>query len=120
VTVPAGTDVVARIGYAAGTYGLVEAALRGTTNTLSVNGGPAVDLFPFFGPIGQNGTGFVSFAYYDTGIVLQPGESATLTLDSVLLHPLPDLIGFVNGDSGRPIVYPAQTLIAGTCTVTGV
>jgi hypothetical protein len=117
---PAGTSIVARLGWAAKNTGLVQEYLKSQTTTFSVNGGDPVDVSNSYGDIAEYaGGGFVSWVNYDTGAVLVPGENMTFRTVLSVAHPSLDGLVFADGEKGRPLFYGAGTLLDVSCTVTG-
>ena len=118
---PADTSIVARFGWAAKNRGLVQEYLNSQATTFAVNGGQPVDVSGSYGAIdAYEPGGFVSWAYYDTGIVLAPGESMTFHTVVSLAHRSLDGVVFEDGEKGRPLFYGPGTLLDVDCTVTGV
>ena len=118
---PAGTDIVVRQGWAAKNGGLVQDWLNAQTTTFAVNGGAPVDASDSHTSIqGYPPGGFVSYVFYDTGIVLAPGESMTFhTVQSISRRLLDGIVFADGGDNGKPLFAEAGTQLDVTCTVTG-
>src|SRR5262245_30202899 len=74
-TRPAGTELRLRLGENSYTSGNLVAWLNAETTTVSINGGPVIDLTNNFNPITFEDPFYVTRNFYDTGIVLQPGVS---------------------------------------------
>jgi hypothetical protein len=118
---PAGTSIVARFGWAAKTRGLVQDYLSAQTTTFSVNGSASADVSGSYSAVDEyEPGGFVTWVYYDTGIVLAPGESMTFHTELSVAHRLLDGVVFENGEKGRPLFGGPGTLLDIDCTVTGV
>ena len=110
VTRPAGTEIVARFGWAATNFGLVHDFLQAQTTTLSVNGGTPVDVSDRYGaPAGSQGD-VGAFVNVPTGVVLSAGQSMTFEYVVSVSHLIFDGESF-----GGPGVLADLT-----CTVTGV
>ncbi|HUZ70136.1 MAG TPA: hypothetical protein VMU65_10520 [Candidatus Saccharimonadales bacterium] len=114
VTVPAGLPFVVYGGWSASTIGEVRDWLNGTTNMLSVGGGPSLDMTPYFLGLTHewNPPYWSDIFFYPVG-ALAAGDTVTIawTMDSS--RPMPD--GATNFP-GRP---PAGGVATFTCTVTG-
>jgi hypothetical protein len=119
-TVPAGTEVVVSVGWATKNAGLAEDFLQTQTTTVSVNGGPVADVSSLYDKPAPFATGWATFVYYPTGIVLGAGETMTFTISATISHRLLDGVTFVNGISGEPVFAEAGSLFSFDCTVTGV
>ena len=115
-TVAAGSAVTVRGGWAAATRGLVEDFLHAQQTTISVNGGPAVDISGSYQAASGN---WRTDVFYPTGITLATGESLIFTLRVTTSHRLHDGLVFEDGTSGKPRFAEAGILFAVTCTVTG-
>ena len=116
VTRPAGSTIVVRNGFATKTYGLNVDFLKAETTTISVNGGPAVDISNLYGaPMQPNGGGWVSNTFYPTGVTLaNPGDTMTFTISVSLSHRFADVMA----DPGQPLFGGPGVIFSGTCTVT--
>ena len=110
--VPADTPITVFGGWGASHPGLVEDWLHGSVNTISVNGGPAVDLSSYFAGITDewNPPDWADIFFYPIG-QLAVGQTVTVAYTYTIEHRLTDGInGFANpGDS--------ETF---RCTITGV
>lgn len=116
-TVAAGTPLQARGGWAAKNRGLVQDFLGSQTTSLSVDGGPTVDMT--YGPITQNGRDDwgVRFAY---GLpALAAGQAMTVLESLSLSHAMPDGLTFQSDDNSKPSLWGPGTLVW-TCIVTAV
>ena len=120
-TVPAGSTVTVRMGFAEETRGILETLLAGQTTTLTVNG-TTTDVTNLFGTPFQRPNGsWATNAFYDTGITLAAGQSLTFTQDTTFLHAFPEVLLPTFGASpGMPIFDVAGPQPPLTCTVTGV
>jgi hypothetical protein len=118
---PAGTDIVVRQGWAAKNRGLVEDWLNEQTTTFEINGGAPIDASNSHTAIqGYAPGGVASYVYYDTGIVLAPGESMTFHTVLSISHRTLDGVLFADGgDNGKPLFAEPGTQLDVTCTVTG-
>jgi hypothetical protein len=114
-TVPAGSQVTVRIGWADINRGLVQDFLNAQTTTATVNGSPVANASSYWGPISDNN---VTFWLYDTGVVLGAGDTMTVTADVSLSHPIPG----GKDDEGHPLFNGPGSIFGGpiTCTITGV
>jgi len=113
VTVPAGSQVVVRQGWASGNVGLVRDFVNAQTTTVSLNGGAPVDVSNLWSTPAPVAAGAVSFVSYDTGTTLAAGESLTFRLTTTLAHPVLD-------KEPGGAVRVTGTPIDATCTVTAV
>jgi hypothetical protein len=115
VTVPAGSTISFRIGWAAKTASLDSAFLKDLTLNATVDGSPIADAMSYWStpaPTVINGnSAYLTTWLYPTGITLQSGDSLTLVWNGVLRHPITD--GFGNR-------APAGDFLGGddTCIVT--
>jgi len=118
VTRPAGSTIVVRNGFATKTYGLGVNFLNAETTTISVNGGPAVDISSLYGAPTQESDGsWESNAFYATGVNLaNPGDTMTFTISVSLAHRFAD----VQLEPGQPLFGGPGVIFSGTCTVTAV
>ena len=121
VTRPAGSTITVRQGVSEQERGILTAFLREQTTTVSINGGPAVDLTAAWGASAQSPLGdWVSFAEYPTGITLGAGDSLTIAFSLTLAHRLPEVVSPAAGfPAGQPVFNEPGTT-TWTCTVTGV
>ena len=119
VTVPAGTQVVVTEGWATKSLGLTQDFLKAQTTTISVNGGPALDVSGFWGPPESHPLAWETSFSYPTGIVLGTGESLTFTVTTSISHRLLDGLFFASGTGGKPLFSDPGTLFEFSCTVTG-
>jgi hypothetical protein len=109
VTRPAGTEIVVRQGWATVTQGESLDFIHAQRTTISVNGGPTVDLSRSWTMPQLYGGYWTTFVFYPTGIVLGPGQSLTFHYVGAVTHRIYDGVSF----SGP------GTQIDSTCTVTG-
>ena len=98
-TVPADTPITVFAGWESANRGLVTEAVNGSTNTLSVDGGPGIDLAPYFqGPEPRsewnpNGTNdWVDFFFYTVPAVAL-GQSETVAYTYIINHKMSDGLG---------------------------
>jgi hypothetical protein len=117
--VPAGSTIVVRQGFAEQTRGVLTTFLGAQTSTVSVNGGPAVDVSGgYSAPAQQPDGSWASFVNSPTGITLAAGESLTFAFTLTLSHVVPEvLIPPLGGEPGKPAFNPATTQVW-SCTVT--
>ena len=80
-TRPAGTELRLRLGENSYNRGNLIAWRNAETTTVSINGGPLIDLTNNFDPITFEDPFYVTRNFYDTGIVLQPGVSVSVVYD---------------------------------------
>ncbi len=112
VTVPAGTPFTVYGGWGASSIGLVNDWLHGSTNTVSVDGGPAIDMTPYFaGLTSAWSPGQWADIFFYQVTTLAPGESVQVTWFSASNHPITD--GTTRGTGAGSYT---DTFI---CTVTG-
>ena len=118
VTRPAGSTIVVRSAFATNNYGLSVAFRAAETTTVSVNGGPAVDISGLYeAPAQPNGGSWGSVALYPTGVTLaNPGDTMTFSISVSVSH----LIADVQPEPGRPLFGGPGVIFSGTCTVTAV
>ena len=118
VTRPAGSTIVVRNGFSTKTYGLNVDFLKAETTTISVNGGPTVDISSLYGAPTQPSDGtWVSNAFYATGVTLaNPGDTMTFTISVSLSHRFADVLA----GPGQPLFGGPGVIFSGTCTVTAV
>lgn len=120
-TVPAGSTVSVRFGWAARTAGLDEAFVRDIDIAASVDGTPVADTASYWGQptaadLGGGLHGYIVNWLYPTGVTLGSGQSLTFVFDGELAHPITD--GFTSAQGGGRV--PAGDILGGqdTCTVT--
>ena len=114
-TVLDGSTVTIRQGFAETRRGVLLAWLGAQTTTLSLDGGPQLDLTGAWTAPEQRSDGsWVSFAAQDTGVALDAGESLTFTFEIDLAHAVPE----VTGDD-RPLFNEPGSQGVWSCTVTG-
>jgi hypothetical protein len=121
-TVPAGSTIVVRQGFAEQTLGILTAWLRAETTTLLLNGGAPIDLSAGWSdPVQVQGGGWVSFVSYPTGITLGAGQSLTIALTLSASHVVPEVFNpAAGGPAGQPSNIGGSLSSTFTCTVTGV
>jgi hypothetical protein len=116
-SVPASSTVTIRMGFAEQSRGILQSWLNAETTTLTLDGG-SVDVTGLFGAPEQRSDGsWVSTASYATGITLAAGQTLTFVVQTVLAHPVPEVLP---GSAGPPAFNPAGTQPPLACTVTGV
>ena len=77
-TVPAGSAVRIRQGFAETRCGILQDWLNAQATTLSVNGGPALDLSgDWTAPATASDGSWIAFVSDDTGVTLDAGQSLT-------------------------------------------
>jgi hypothetical protein len=126
-TRPAGTELRLRDGENSYSFGNLVAWLETQTTTVSINGGPVIDLTNNFNPITFEDPFYVTRNFYDTGIVLQPGVSVSFVYDLELSHQVAFAtnVGNVNPEDHPVFFEPTTTIAEGfpaapwSCTVTG-
>ncbi len=114
-TVPANVPFTVFGGWAAANRGLVIDWLDAQIDTLSIDGGPAIDLTPYFLGLTDewdtsNGTGWADIFFYQVR-TLAAGQSVNLAWTTGTTRPTPD--GITLGKPGGPSSFTF------TCTVTG-
>ncbi|HEX6700930.1 MAG TPA: hypothetical protein VF101_09395 [Gaiellaceae bacterium] len=115
-TVPAGSTVTIRQRFAETRRGVLVAWLNAQTTSLSVNGGPTLDLTgDWTAPEQRSDGSWISSVAHDTGITLGAGESLTFTFEIALSNPVPEVLG-----GAQPEFNPAGSQGVWSCTVTGV
>lgn len=121
VSLPAGSTIVVRQGLAEQARGILIALLQAQTTTLTIDGGPAVDISDDWTDLVQMPDGSWQTAVeYPTGITLTAGQSLTLVFAITLEHQTPEVvIPPLGGDGGKPAFNVPGTQ-AWACTVTGV
>lgn len=116
VTRPAGSTIVVRNGFSTKTYGLDADFLNAQATSLSVDGGPAIDISGLYGKPTQQADGsWRTDAYYPTGVTLaNPGDTMTFTISMSVSHVIAD----VGPEPGKPLFGGPGVIFSGTCTVT--
>jgi hypothetical protein len=113
-TVPAGSSVTVRQRIAETRRGVLLAWLTAQSTSLSVNGGPTLDLTGDWSSPGQQSDGsWLTTVDADTGVTLAAGQSLTFAFEITLAHPVPEVVG-----GGQPGSNPAGSQGVWTCTVT--
>lgn len=115
VTVPAGSTISFRFGWAARTQGLDQGFLNALDLNATIDGTPIADPMSYWSapaPAVINGNdAYLTTWRYPTGITLQSGDSLTLDWSGVLTHPVTD--GFTHGTFRGDVLGGNDT-----CTVT--
>jgi hypothetical protein len=89
-TVPAGSDVTVRIGWAENNRGRVQSFLNAQTTTADVDGTPVANASGLWSAISKlNGDLFVTFWSTFVGTLANPGDSLTVRLQVNLAHVVP-------------------------------
>jgi hypothetical protein len=115
VTVPAGSTIVVRAGFAEQVRGDLVALLQDQTTTVTV-GSTTTDVSGLFGPPTERADGsWASFAFLATGVTLATGDSLTFVVQTTLAHPLPEVV-----HPGAPSFNDAGASEPLACTVTAV
>jgi hypothetical protein len=119
-TVPAGSEVVIRQGYASTAVGGLYSFLKAQTTILSVNDRQMVDVSASWAdPEPLAGFAGVTRVTYPTGTTLAAGDSMRFTFAEVFDRPLTDPSDYDGDGRIDPAVPPADGLaFGGTCTVT--
>jgi hypothetical protein len=123
VTRPAGSTIVIRNGWTTKNYGIGVEFLGAQTTTLSVNGGPTVDVSnKYLPPTKQSDGHYTAYVFYPTGVMLaNPGDTMTFAITVSASHLLADVTnGFEGFDPGKPLFGGPGVVFGGTCTVTAV
>jgi hypothetical protein len=115
-TVPADTPITAFGGWDAKTRGQVIDWLDASTNTLSVNGGPAIDMRPYFAGLTHewNYPQWSDIFFYQIGS-LSVGQSETVSWTTSTSRPTPD--GGTQGDNAGGLA--PNSPFTYTCTLVG-
>jgi hypothetical protein len=115
-TVPADTPITVFAGWGAKTRGQVIDWLDASTNTLNVNGGPAIDMTPYFAGLTQewNPGQWSDIFFYQIGS-LSVGQSETVDWTWSTSRPTPD--GSTQGDNSGGLAPHSPFTF--TCTLTG-
>jgi hypothetical protein len=106
--------------------GMLQSFLNAQNTTLSVNGGPPVNVNSLYGPMFQNPDGTWQVVLtYPTGITLaNPGDSMTVTenvtVDRQVAEELNGPVGFADFGffPGPPLLSGPGLYASATCTVT--
>lgn len=110
VTRPAGTEIVVRQGWAATTKHYDLDFIHAQQTFVSVNGGGAIDLSDdWTTPRPYSPDNWVTYVFYPTGIVLDPGQSMTFHYVTSLKRTVFDGTGYAG----------PGPVIESNCTVTG-
>jgi hypothetical protein len=115
-TVPADTPITVFGGWNAKTRGQVIDWLHASTNTLSVDGGPAIDMTPYFAGLTQewNNPLWSDIFFYQIGSV-SVGQSATVAWTTSTSRPTPD--GSTQGHNAGGLAPNSPFTF--TCTLIG-
>ena len=90
-TVPAGSDVTVRIGWAEENRGRVQSFLDKQTTTASLNGSAVADASSLWGePEALDPAGYVSFWHLSAGTLASPGDTAVVTFQVSLSDVIPE------------------------------
>ena len=118
-TVPAGSDVTVRIGWAEQNRGRVQEFLANQTTTATVNGSTVADASALWGEPEAIGEGYVAFWHASAGTLANVGDSAVVTLQISLSDPIPE---GKDPNTGKQIFAgPGNVLPANYgCTITAV
>jgi hypothetical protein len=119
-TVPAGAEVVVDQRWEARNRGLVQSFLNAQATTLSLNGGPAVDVSGSWGPIAPvpaDGVYRAELAL-STGTSLSAGQSMTFDLVLPLSHRVHDGFTLEDGTSHKPLFFGPGVAFDFPCRVT--
>jgi hypothetical protein len=122
-TIPAGTEVQVRLGWLVRNRGLATDFIHAQRTSISVNGGSAVDISGLWSTpeplnVDPYGTIWFTVVSYDTGIVLEQGETMHFQFVLAEQHLLLDLLTFENGVAGQPVLFQ-PAVYTYDCTVTG-
>ena len=122
-TIPAGTEVEVGLGNILKSRGLTTDFLRMERTTIVVDGGSPVDISalwssPLPSPFPEFPGAWFTRIFYDTGVVLDQGQSMTFEFVLTEPHLYLDDLTFANGVSGRPVLFRPNTYVD-DCTVTG-
>jgi hypothetical protein len=123
VTRPAGSTIVIRNGYQTQNYGLLNVWLGAQTTTLSVNGGPAVDVSDLYAAPVRTGDGlWLASELYPTGVTLaNPGDTLTFRITISVSHFIVDVTNGIEGyEPGKPLTGGPGVTWDAACTITAV
>jgi hypothetical protein len=120
MTVPEGSTVTFRSGWATTNRGFTQMFLEAVTTTASIDGTPIADAAGYWStPAKAGGPDFpwLTLWTYPTGVTLGAGDSVTLSTDWVLSHTVLD----GSTTDGELNHIPAGSVFGGpvSCTVTG-
>jgi hypothetical protein len=102
-TVPAGSRIVLRFGWAQKNRGQVQAFLNAQTTTISLNGAAPIDVSDSYSPIEEHPDGgFVSRVRHDTGVTLSAGESLQVDVTTAVSHKV---IDFFDETTHKPVFF---------------
>jgi hypothetical protein len=121
-TVSGGLPLNVRSGWSAKNYGLLNDFMSSghfRVEVTRVTGATTIDTwgvfdtsFPVLDGLWQ------TFLTAPTGVVLDPGETATFTVSFVVSHPLPDVVDVANPDAPPLVLQPGVGYYPQTCIVT--
>src|SRR5215204_896419 len=120
-TVPAGSRIVLRFGWAAKNKGLVQAFLNAQTSTISLNGAAPIDVSDSYSAIEKLPAGVipeggsVSRVRHDTGVALSAGESLQADVTIVVSNPV---IDFFDEDTHKPVLFQPGDPASLSCRIT--
>jgi hypothetical protein len=119
-TVPAGSTIVIRNGWASTVFGSQRSFLNAQTSILSVNDGPMVDVSDAYTEPEQAPDGhWTTWLRHPTGVTLtNPGDSMRFTFALVFDRPLTDTSDLDGDGSIDPVTGHAGLQFGGTCIVT--
>lgn len=120
-TVPAGSDVMVRVGWSSKSRGRVQDFLNNQTTTASFNAVPVANASTLWGPQAKQSDGsWLSRWVGSGGTLANPGDTLVVTFQINLTHKVPD---GKDPDTNRQIFAgPGDLFPAGftTCTITAV
>jgi len=120
-TVPAGSRIVLRFGWAQKNRGQVQAFLNAQTSTISLNGAAPIDVSDSYSPIeelpdgGFLDGGFVSRVRHDTGVTLSAGESLQVDVTVAVSHTV---IDFFDETTHKPVFFQPGDPFTLSCRIT--
>jgi hypothetical protein len=117
MTVPAGTDVVFRVGWADKTSGYVRQFLRSQRTTATLNGSPVGNASGRWGPIEKmDRHSYLTFWRLDGGTLANPGDSTKVQMQVTLSRPVTG----IDPNTNKPARFPKGPIFPGDfgCTVT--
>ena len=118
-TVPAGVPVTVGVGYGQQSRGRIQNFINSQTTTASLDGVAVPGATGLWSAPEAVGDAYATFWRVSAGVLAQPGDTATVTLQTNLSHRIP---GAKDPDTGKPSFDGPGDLFPEnfTCTVTAV
>lgn len=118
-SVPAGSSITIRFGWASGAVGGVHNFLNAQLTSVSVNDRVMVDVSGSYSAPAPHPLGWATFIHYPTGVTLHAaGDSMRFTFVTHLTRKVTDPSDYDGDGTLDPTPYPRGLLVGGTCTVT--